>query len=168
MWFAQADWYYTNTVKAWFRHVIAIMYMNGVGNHVPAQVMLAYQNIYVCKCSSPPPLFFSTMLTFLTSWLVKSLSSSLVPAPDIRSVHVVESFWGVVAMPTRAGKNDSNAKHFSASFSGRKKNSENLYYWFQKLNAKRSDAIIHTMSPENMYLRGNTWNHPASKRIWTL
>lgn len=48
-----------NTVKAWFRHVIAIMYMNGVGNHVPAQVMLAYQKIYVCKCNSPPPLFFS-------------------------------------------------------------------------------------------------------------
>ena len=59
MWFARADWYYMNTVKAWFRHVIAIMYMNGVGNHVPAQVMLAYQKIYVCKCNSPPLLFFS-------------------------------------------------------------------------------------------------------------
>lgn len=168
MWFAQADWYYMNTVKAWFRHVIAIMYMNGVGNHVPAQVMLAYQKIYVCKCNSPPPFSSLTMLTFLTSRLSKYLTLPHSPAPDIRSVHVVELFWGVVAMGFDGVKNGSNAKHFSASFSGRKKNSENTYYWFQKLNAKRSDAIIHRMSPADMYLRGNTWNYPASKRIWTL
>lgn len=38
--FAQAEWYYINTVKAWVGHMIAIIDINGVENHVPAQVVL--------------------------------------------------------------------------------------------------------------------------------
>ena len=38
--FAQAEWYYINTVEAWVGHMIAIIDINGVENHVPAQVVL--------------------------------------------------------------------------------------------------------------------------------
>lgn len=55
--FALADWYYINTVKAWVGRMIAIMDINGVENHVPAQVVLAHQK-YTCA-NATPLLFFS-------------------------------------------------------------------------------------------------------------
>ena len=59
--FAQADWYYMNTVKAWVAigHMIAIIDINSVENNVPAQIVLAHQKLYVCKCNPPHPLFFA-------------------------------------------------------------------------------------------------------------
>ena len=78
-----------NTVKAWVAigHMIAIIDINSVENNVPAQIVLAHQKLYVCKCNPPHPLFFAhyTNIFWRNGWISVNISARPCPWPPAPS-----------------------------------------------------------------------------------